>query len=121
MITNFGKILRKIRIDRDETLYEMAKKLEMTSSYLSAIECNKRKIPEDFIEKLQEHYNFTDDEMLELKNAKDETINKISINMNDINLNKRTLALEFARSFNEIDDKKAEELIKQLRKLQRKD
>ena len=45
MITEFGKALRKLRIDRGETLKIMADNLEMTSSYLSAIECGKRNIP----------------------------------------------------------------------------
>lgn len=121
MITSFGKTLRKIRIDRGEILYDMARKLGITSSYLSAIECGKRNIPEDFIDKLQEYYEFTDEELLELNITKDEAIKELSINMENINLKKRTLALEFARSFNEIADEDAEELIKKLRKLQGKD
>ncbi len=121
MITNFGKILRKIRIDRSEILYDMAKKLNITSSYLSAIECGKRNIPEDFINKLQECYDFTEEELLELNLAKDNTVKELSINVENVDLRKRTLALEFARSFNEIDDEDAEELIKKLRKLQGKD
>lgn len=121
MITSFGKTLRKIRIDRGEILYDMARKLGITSSYLSAIECGKRNIPEDFIDKLQEYYEFTDEELLELNITKDEAIKELSINMENINLKKRTLALEFVRSFNEIADEDAEELIKKLRKLQGKD
>ena len=52
MITEFGKELRKLRIDRGEILKTMAEKINVTSSYLSAIECGKRNIPADLIQKL---------------------------------------------------------------------
>lgn len=121
MITNFGKTLRKIRLVRDETLYEMAKKLKITSSYLSAIECGKRNIPDDFINRLQNNYIFTEEELTELNNTKEEAIKELSINMENVDLKRRALVLEFARSFNEIADEDAEELIKKLRKLQGKE
>ena len=121
MITNFGKALRKIRLVRDETLYDMAKKLEITSSYLSAIECGKRNIPEDFIDKLQEIYNFTEEELGELKSTKEETIKEVSINIENSGFTRRILALEFARSFDDIANEDAEKLLKQLRKLQGKE
>ena len=44
MLTEFGKILRKLRIDRQELLRDMAKNLEVSSAYLSAVETGKRKI-----------------------------------------------------------------------------
>ena len=121
MITNFGKTLRKIRLIREETLYDMAKKLEITSSYLSAIECGKRNIPEDFIDKLQKIYDFTEEELVELKTTKEDAIKEVSINIENIGLKRRTLALEFARSFGDIADEDAEKLIKRLRKLQGKE
>ena len=62
MITEFGKALRKLRIDRGEILKTMAEKLNMTSSYLSAIECGKRNIPSDLISKLASIYDLTEEE-----------------------------------------------------------
>ena len=43
-MTDFAKALRILRIERGEVLKDMADKLGITSSYLSAIECGKRKI-----------------------------------------------------------------------------
>ena len=54
MVNEFGKLLRKIRIDNGEILKDMADKLEMTSSYLSAIECGKRNIPNNLIPRLEQ-------------------------------------------------------------------
>ena len=38
MITNFGKFLRKLRVDHNEFLKDMAARLGVTVAYLSAIE-----------------------------------------------------------------------------------
>lgn len=38
MLTKFGKELRKIRIENDEILKDMADKLNVTAAYLSAVE-----------------------------------------------------------------------------------
>ena len=51
MATVFGKELRKLRIDYDETIYQMAKKLDMSISYLSAIESGSRNVPGDLVDK----------------------------------------------------------------------
>lgn len=46
-ITEIGKILRKLRVDCGETARDMAKKLGITASYLSAIELGKRRMTEE--------------------------------------------------------------------------
>ena len=48
-ITEFGKILRKIRIDNDLSIESMALIFNISSSYLSLIETGKRKITKDII------------------------------------------------------------------------
>ena len=47
MLTEFGKLLRIIRINSGDTSKDMAKKLNLSPSYLSAIESGKRNIPLD--------------------------------------------------------------------------
>lgn len=42
--TDFGKELKKLRIDLDEKQKDMAKKIGISTSYLSAIELGKRKV-----------------------------------------------------------------------------
>ena len=46
MLTKFGKELRKIRIENDEILKDMADKLNVTAAYLSAVENGNRKVPD---------------------------------------------------------------------------
>ena len=65
-VTTFGKVLRKLRIDHSEILGDMAKKLEISPAYLSAIENNGRVIPDDLIAKLAQKYNLNDAQIKEL-------------------------------------------------------
>lgn len=63
MLTNFGKVIRKIRIDRNHKLLDMAQELEVSSSFLSAIERGRKKIPQDFVGRLVNSYKLSDSEI----------------------------------------------------------
>ena len=52
--TEYGKYLKKLRIDKDKTLAAMAKDMGIAPSYLSVIESGERVIPVDFTEKISE-------------------------------------------------------------------
>ena len=52
MITEYGKFLRKLRIDQGQILKTMAEKLGVSSAFLSAVENGKKKIPKTREEKL---------------------------------------------------------------------
>lgn len=112
MITEFGKVLRKLRIDHGEILKTMAERLNMTSSYLSAIECGKRNIPPDLIEKLVSIYELTEGEQEILSNARDKSLKSIEIELNTDNPIKRDLVLQFARKFDDMDDEFATQILK---------
>lgn len=66
-VTNFGKYLRKLRIDKEEKLEDMADKLSVSSAYLSAIELGKRNIPQDMLYKIANIYNLSEDNISDLK------------------------------------------------------
>lgn len=68
--TEYGKYLKKLRIDKDNTLAAMAKDMGIAPSYLSTIESGERVIPVDFMEKISEKYSLDDtakDELRELE------------------------------------------------------
>ena len=56
------KNIRILRIKRCETIIDMAEKLNMRITVLSAIENGKIKIPDNFLEDLFRIYNFTSKE-----------------------------------------------------------
>lgn len=57
ILTHIGKQTRKIRIDNEELLIDMANKLGISASYLSSIETGKRKTPDNFISNIEQIYN----------------------------------------------------------------
>ncbi len=56
MVTPFGKILRKLRIDHSERLLDMAKKLDISVAFLSSVEIGKKSVPVRLEEKIIELY-----------------------------------------------------------------
>lgn len=76
MLTDFGKALRDIRITHGHILKVMADNLQMTPAQLSAIECSKVEIPEDFISCLAKVYCLNDNEVSNLNKLKIEVESK---------------------------------------------
>lgn len=58
-LTQLGKFLRKLRIDRGELLRDMAAKLNLAMSFLSSVENGKKSMPPEWVSKIPELYNFT--------------------------------------------------------------
>ena len=111
MVSDFGKELRKIRIDSGEVLKDMADKLEVTSSYLSAIENGKRAVPEDYVQKIASLYGLSQERQRDLRRAYDNSLKTVSLDLDGAKCARRELALRFARSFETMSDTKIEELL----------
>lgn len=110
MLTDYGKELRKIRIDREEILKDMAEKLGMTPSYLSAIESGKRTIPSELTSKLSNLYSLSPEETNNLKEAEVKTSKLVTLSLEGETAEKQELAIKFARSFEKMDDETAKQV-----------
>jgi transcriptional regulator with XRE-family HTH domain len=69
MKTKFGKFLEKLRIDHDERLSDMARKLKVSSSFLSNVENGKQMFPSRFCAELCMLYNLEEKQKLSLMDA----------------------------------------------------
>ena len=67
MLTEFGKILRIIRINSGDSSRAMAKKLNLSPSYLSAIENGKRNIPSDIEKLLCDAYPLSSTDVMKIR------------------------------------------------------
>lgn len=112
MLTNFGKELRKLRIDHDELLKDMASNLGVTVAYLSAVENGKREVPDTWIDVLREKYQLSSDELAILQSLAYEGKNSLKIDLSKIQSEERELALAFARSFKSLSDEEMKEIRK---------
>ena len=76
MATEYGKYLKKLRIDESEKLADMAKRLGISTSYLSFIENGTREIPPDFSYRVWKEYKLSEDKTKALVAAETATPKK---------------------------------------------
>lgn len=112
MLTRFGKELKKIRIENDEILKDMAAKLNVTAAYLSAVENGNRKVPDSWIEIISREYNLNEQETIDLQNLAYEDRDSIKISFDNQNESESNLALSFARKFKTLNNADALEIQK---------
>ena len=55
-ITEYGKLVRKARLDASMTMREMADEMEVAPSYLSALEVGRKKVPATFVQRVLEFF-----------------------------------------------------------------
>ena len=89
MITPFGKALRNLRMDRGTLLKDMAQQLEVTSSYLSAVESGKRNIPENWPQVIGALYDLNDQEIKNLEVAAAASTTQIKLDLSQNNCQSR--------------------------------
>ena len=118
--TSFGEFVRILRIKHHEVMGDMAKVLGASLPFLSAVENGKKNVPADWIGKITEHYNLTDDEQRDLKEAIEESKTQFKIAAGEAGNNQRKAALQFARSFDEMDDETAIKILELLNKKEAK-
>ena len=105
MATAFGKFCRMLRIEHDEVLRDMASKLGVSSSYLSAVENGKRAMPQGWSDALIQMYSLTAEESLELENSINQSQQKVAFNnLNVFSDSDRDILLAFARRCDNADD-----------------
>jgi transcriptional regulator with XRE-family HTH domain len=116
MLTSIGKFLRKLRIDQGEILKDMADKLGVTVSFLSAVENGKKRMPSAWNQKICEMYRLDASQRSAFTTAIADTEESIEMNFSDVALGRRELAISFARKFHDIDDEQAEAIKKILQR-----
>ena len=112
MLTSVGKFLRKVRIDNNEILLNMANKLGVSSSFLSAVENGKKKIPADWSIRICELYGLDEIQCENLDQAIAETEQSYEIDLSGVSQSNREVAVSFARKFASMDESQIEQIKK---------
>ena len=106
--TALGKFLRKIRVDNDERLYDMAKRVEVSSAFLSGVENGRKKAQSSLIEKIISEYKLNLQEQKQLQDAI--SISEEKIDISQFSPKKQEATLMFARKFDDLSDKQLEQI-----------
>ncbi len=112
--TKFGEFIRILRIKHHEVMGDTAKKLGVTVPFLSAVENGKKNVPSDWIGKISEYYQLSNKEKEELEQAIEESRTQYKIPVVNAGIYQRRAALQFARSFEEMDDETAIKILELL-------
>lgn len=110
--TPFGEMFRIIRLKHREVLSDASQLLGVTSAYISSVECGKRPVPDGWAEKIIEHYELNEIETGNLYQAIEESRTIVKINLSNVSPMQRTVAIQFQRSFDEMDDEIATEILR---------
>lgn len=111
MLNSLGKFCRKIRIDRNEILYDMAQKLGVSSAFLSKVENGKRKPPKEWRDIIIREYQLSGDDVKELDKCIFEAQNYNNIDISNLDADDKKLMLAFARKFSRMDKEKLKNLL----------
>ena len=84
MATEIAKFLRKLRIDSDKSLGDMAEDLDLSAAYLSAIENGRRTAPEEMKDNLFAKYSLSEGQKLEFARLVAESRKKVEIGLKGI-------------------------------------
>lgn len=109
--TSFGEFVRIQRIKHHEVMADMANFLGVKLPFLSAVENGKKNVPAEWINKIAEHYGLSGSEYQELKDSIEESKTHFKISTENTGLIQRRAAMQFARSFSNIDDATAEKIL----------
>ena len=115
MVTKLGIFLRKLRLDNNEIMKDMAKKLGVSPSFLSAVENGKKKMPDTWLDSIINLYDLDEEKQNELMISIEESQKKVEIALDEFSGSKKRLLLSFARELKGMDESDLE-IIKNLLK-----
>lgn len=114
--TSFGEFVRILRIKHHQVMGDLARVLGTSTPFLSAVENGKKNVPSGWAEKIADYYQLSEAEQQALKTAIDESLIQYKISAVNAGLKQRKAALQFARSFDEMDDETAIKIMELLSK-----
>ena len=114
--TKYGEFLRVLRVKAHEVMGDTAKLLGVKTPFVSAVESGKRNVPEEWIPILIEHYKLDAEKQAELYEAIESSKTQMKINLMSASNTQRRLAVQFQRSFENLDEDTAEAIMKLLNK-----
>ena len=118
--TPFGEYFRILLIKHHEVLNDAKEFLGVTCAYISSVECGKRAVPSDWKDKIIEHYNLNEKEIGELDESIIKSATSIKLGLVNTNSVQRNVAIQFQRSFDNLDDESAKQIIEILERNQKK-
>jgi transcriptional regulator with XRE-family HTH domain len=121
-MTPFGAKVRALRLERGESLKEMAAALDVSAAYLSALEHGKRGLPTWYmVQRIIAHFNVIWDDAEELQRLAEISDPRITIDTSGLDPAATEFANMLALKIRGLSRKSLEEMILKLRSVAAKD
>lgn len=95
-ITEFGKVVRKARLDAEVSLLSMANELQVTSAFLSGMETGRKKITDEWVRKVNVFFESRNIALPTLAEAAD--VSNKSVSLDGLSPAHQMLIAGFART-----------------------
>ena len=112
--TKFAEYIRILRVRNHEVMGDTAKLLGVTVPFVSAVENGKRNVPEEWFDIFVQHYNLSILEQKELRKAIEDSRTQVKIDLVHTQNFQREMALQFQRSFDDINEETAKKILELL-------
>ncbi|TIU89762.1 MAG: ImmA/IrrE family metallo-endopeptidase [Mesorhizobium sp.] len=99
-LTPFGVELRKLRLDKEMRLLDLAEKLEQSAAFVSAIETGRKQIPDGYLRKISKAMELTAEETRRLRAAAERTRKEVRVD--NLRGEQRELVAAFARKLDDV-------------------
>ena len=119
-LTPFGKGVRRHRIDLEVKLKDMADALQVSSSYLSAVEIGTKPLTQQLTERVVGYFERFSVDANDLFGLACETQDEVKISLNGMNNESKLAVMSFARRLPDIPSNKLEELLESLNEMEKK-
>jgi transcriptional regulator with XRE-family HTH domain len=110
VLTPFGQVLRKLRIDKNLTLKELSASIGNTPAFISAVETGRKSIPDAFVLHVTRAMDLSPSQIQQLRRAADRTRKEIRVE--GLSGENRELAAAFARGLDNYSPDQLEKLKK---------
>ena len=114
--TKFGEFMRVLRVQHHEVMGDIANLLGVSTPFLSAVENGRKNVPAEWFDILTKHYSLNDKQVAEMRNAAENSRNQVKIALSKSESYQREVALQFARSFDGIDEDTAKKILALLKR-----
>ena len=104
MLTALGKDLRKLRIDRGVNMMEMAAAMGLSTAMLSAIETGRKRVPGDFVDRLERAYPELTARRTQLEALVNLANREVRVSLDEASEDDALLVTELARRFSDLSD-----------------
>jgi predicted transcriptional regulator len=118
-VTDFGKLIRNLRIDKAVFMGEMAKALGISAAYLSSVETGEKPCSAKVLGKIIDYFNLDDKAAIKLRELS-EVSGRVSVRIKTRNATDAELVNSFARKLEVMTEIEKEQMLKYLNKRRNK-